>query len=287
MMNKKNINNTARIATAESTPAGLAPPNQDTKVLNTKQKLLEDREVLQVGDLPIKASEIIPRLTRYRMLPQFLSEIIIDRAIATLSCSQEEIANAQEQFRKKNQITDGDRLSLWCQRNFIRPEEIESLVIRALKIEKFKQTTWGHKLKSYFLERKEELDRVSYSMIRLKDGGLARELYYRLEEGEQSFAEIAREYSLGPEATSGGLVGPMPMNMPHPIITRMLKISQPGRLWQPTRIEQWIVIVRMEKLIPAQLNQQMRDSLLNELFNRWLSEQVHQLSDRYEESQKS
>ena len=40
--------------------------------------------VLRVGEQTITASEIIPRLTKYQMLPQFLSEIIIDRAIASV-----------------------------------------------------------------------------------------------------------------------------------------------------------------------------------------------------------
>jgi hypothetical protein len=37
--------------------------------------------------------------------------------------------------------------------------------------------------------------------------------------------------------------------------------------------------VRLEKLIPAQLDESMRQQLLNSLFEAWLNEQLNQLSD--------
>ena len=233
--------------------------------------------VLQVGEQTITASEIIPRLTKYKMLPQFLSEIIIDQAIASINCTPEEKACALEQFKQQQQITEETELQAWCQRNNLTPSELETFALRPLKIRKFQEEKWGHRLESYFLERKDQLDQVSYSLIRFRDEGAAREIYHRLTEKEQSFAELAREYSQGAEAKNGGLIGPMPMDMPHPIIARMLKLSQPGQLWPPTQVGEWIVIIRLEKLIPAQLDEQMRWRLLHELFNNWLSKQMHQI----------
>lgn len=55
----------------------------------------------------------------------------------------------------------------------------------------------------------------------------------------------------------------------------MLSRGQPGQLWPPLRLGEWLVIVRLEQLIPAQLNEPMRDRLLNELFEAWLSEQLN------------
>jgi hypothetical protein len=40
------------------------------------------------------------------------------------------------------------------------------------------------------------------------------------------------------------------------------------------------MIVCLEKRIPAQLDDQVRDRLLQEKFDAWLQEQVQQLSDR-------
>ncbi len=233
--------------------------------------------VLQVGEQTITALEIIPRLTKYKMLPQFLSEIIIDQAIASVKCTAEDKAFALEQFKQQQQITEENELQAWCQRNNLTQSDLETFALRPLKIQKVQEEKWGHRLESYFLERKEQLDQVSYSMIRFKDAGAAREIYHRLTEGEQSFPELAREYSQGAEAKNGGLIGPIPMDMPHPIIARMLKLSKPGQLWPPTQVGEWIVIIRLEQLIPAQLDERMRWRLLHELFNNWLSGQLNQI----------
>ena len=59
----------------------------------------------------------------------------------------------------------------------------------------------------------------------------------------------------------------------------MLTHSQPGQLWTPMQIGEWVVIVRLEKFIPAQLDETMRQQLLNELFAEELQHQLNQLSD--------
>jgi len=57
------------------------------------------------------------------------------------------------------------------------------------KIEKFKQETWGHKLEAYFLDRKAQLDKVIYSLIRTQDMELPRNSISGFKQ-EQSFAGL-------------------------------------------------------------------------------------------------
>jgi parvulin-like peptidyl-prolyl isomerase len=232
--------------------------------------------VLQVGDRTITAEEIIPLLAGYQMLPSLLRELIIDQAIASLECTPEEKANSLGQFYQQNQITDETVKSAWLKHHRMASEQLEALATRGLLIEKFKQATWGHKLESYFLARKGQLDRVIYSLIRTREAGIAQELYFRIQEGEQSFADLAREYSEGSEAQTGGLIGPVELSVPHPMLAQMLRLSQPGQLLPPTRLEDWFLIIRLEKFIPAQLDDPMRQRLLNECFTTWLSEQLKQ-----------
>nr|WP_242042534.1 peptidylprolyl isomerase [Leptolyngbya sp. FACHB-541] len=153
------------------------------------------------------------------------------------------------------------------------------MTTRSLRIEKFKQITWEHKLKSHFLQRKQEFDRVVYSLLRTKDQDIAQELFFRLSEGEQSFAQLAQQYSEGAEAETGGLIGPVELGTLNAKLADLLHTSQIGQV-QPFGLGEWCMIVRLEKRIPAQLDEQMRDRLLQEKFDAWLQEQVQQLSDR-------
>jgi parvulin-like peptidyl-prolyl isomerase len=233
--------------------------------------------VLQVGDRPIAAEEVLPLLAGYQMLPQLLQELLIDQAISGIELAPEAASAASQQFYTQNQISEeGDRQA-WLSRYGMNPAQLEALATRGVRLEQFKQATWAPKLESYFLTRKGQLDKVIYSLIRVQDLGIAQELYFRILESEQSFAELAREYSQGPEAQTDGLIGPVELSVPHPTLSQLLSLSQPGQLSPPTRVGEWLVMVRLEKFIPAQLDESMRRRLLNECFNTWLQEQLDQL----------
>lgn len=237
---------------------------------------------LQAGNRTITAEEIIPLLARYQMLPKLLRESIIDQAIERLQCTPEETASACEQFYTQNQLTTEAARQAWLEHYSISLKQFVALATRKLRIEKFKQATWGPELGSYFLRRKGQLDKVIYSVIRTKDLGFAQELYFRIQEGEQSFAELARQYSQGLEAVTYGLTGPVELSFPPTILAQMLSVSQPGQLWPPLRFGEWLLIVRLEQLLPAQFDKPMRQRLLNELFEAWLQEQLNnRVQDRF------
>lgn len=234
-------------------------------------------DMLKIGTRTIASDDILPLMAGYQMMPQFLKELLIDEAIATIDCTDEEKKTACQAFYQQNQIAEPQNRQVWLAHYRMTQEQLESLATRELRIEKFKQQKWGPKLESYFLDRKSRLDKVIYSLIRTKDLGIAQELYFRIAEGEQSFAEAAREYSQGPESQTDGLIGPVELSVPHPSLAHMLSISQPGQLCPPTRVGEWVVIVRLERFIPAQMDDAMRQRLLNEAFNEWLKEQLQKM----------
>lgn len=232
--------------------------------------------VLKIGEQAISSEELYPLLAQYRLLPQLAKEIIIEQAIASITCSPEESTLAKQQFYQKQQITDENQLKVWLEHHGMTPEQMEKLTVRDLKIEKFKQLTWADKLDPYFVKCKGKLDRVVYSLIRTKDPGIAQELYFRIQEGENTFTELARQYSQGSEAQTGGLLGPVELNTPHPKIAQILGASRPGQLSPPTQVGDWWIILRLEKYMSAQLDENTRQRLLNELFQGWLLAQMQQ-----------
>ncbi|HAC62035.1 MAG TPA: peptidylprolyl isomerase [Cyanothece sp. UBA12306] len=233
--------------------------------------------VLQIGDKGVSESELYYLLAQYKLLPQLAKEIIIDQAIANFECTPEEKTLGQQQFYQKHRIASEEQVQAWLKHYGMTPEQLAHLTVRDLKLQKFKQLTWGSQIESYFLKCKGKLDRVVYSLIRTKDSGIAQELYFRIQEGENSFSEIAKEYSQGSEAQTGGLIGPVELNVPHPNISQILSASQPGQLCSPQRVGEWWIILRLEQYISAQLDETTRRRLLNELFEQWLSTQMEKV----------
>lgn len=223
----------------------------------------------------ISSQELILLLEKYQLLPKLQRELLIDQTIAPFTCTTEELTQGCNEVCQSHQITSDEVLQAWLVRNNVTTEQWQASITRNIKIEKFKQATWENKLESYFLKRKGQLDRIIYSLIRVKDPHVAQELYFRIREGEQSFADLAGQYSEGPEAQTGGLIGPVELNVPHPQLTKQLMASQPGQLLTPMSLSGWVVIARLEKLLPAQLDQAMRQRLMNELFEQWINDQLN------------
>ncbi|QDZ38671.1 peptidylprolyl isomerase [Euhalothece natronophila Z-M001] len=231
-------------------------------------------EVIKINETPIPPEKLVSHLKTYQMLPQLLRELIIDRAIAPIECSPEEVEKAKKEYLTQNRLTDPKQVQAWLQYNHLNQEEFEKIAIRKYKLKKFKQETWGVKVESYFLQRKRDLDQVVYSLLRTKDHSIATELYFRLQNQEASFEELAQKYSEGAEAETRGIIGPVPVTTPHEKVSEMLLKSEVGQLWPPVRIGEWSIIVRLEKLISAQLDEPTRQKLIHELFSKWLEEEV-------------
>ncbi len=234
------------------------------------------KKVIQVGNRIITEAEIPTLLARYQMLPLLWRELLVDQAIAPIELSDLDKVNALKQFDEKHQLTSLEGRSFWGERSGMTNEQVEDFAQREMRIEVFKAATWGAKLESYFLTYKSKLDKVVYSLLRTTEQEVATELYFRIESGEQTFAELAREYSQGTETQTGGLLGPIELSKPHPTLAKILSISKPGQLWSPIQIGEWFVIARLEKFIPAVLDDVMRQQLLNGLFESWIQEQVQQ-----------
>jgi parvulin-like peptidyl-prolyl isomerase len=97
-------------------------------------------------------------------------------------------------------------------------------------------------------------------------------LYFRIKEGEQTFDVLAREYSMGPEAQTGGLIGPVEFGSIDPSLGKILRSMDHNQLHIPTVIGDWIVILRLEKFIPVKLDPSIKQRLIDENFNKWLEE---------------
>ncbi|MGV2829829.1 peptidylprolyl isomerase [Myxosarcina sp. GI1(2024)] len=235
--------------------------------------------VLEIDDKVYTAQDLVPLLEKYQMLPMLAQEIVVDEVLAKVECTAEEKKQAYQLFYQQNHLASEEQVAAWMDKQGMQPEQLEELITKKIRLEKFKETNWGNKVEAYFVKRKPQLDRVVYSLIRVNKAEIAQELYFRIQEDDRTFQELAMEYSLGTEAQTGGLIGPVEINAPHPKIAQILATSKPGHLVPPTRVGEWIVIIRLENYISAQLDPSTRQRMLDELFQQWLKEEVkHKVS---------
>jgi parvulin-like peptidyl-prolyl isomerase len=234
---------------------------------------------LKIGDRTIPGGDVVALLQQYRLLEPLVKEIVIEQALETWVAEEVDAWTEADDAEVLQQFQAQQAMAAMAPQGPVSSEALETqqtMMAKKAKLDKFKLWKWGNQLESYFLKRKGRLDRVIYSLLRVKDAAVSQELYFRLESDEASFTDLATQYSKGPEANTGGLIGPADLGGCHPRLSEMLRVSQPSQLWPPTRIEDWWVIVRLEKFLPAQLDEGLRRRLLDELFSSWLQEQSQQ-----------
>ena len=81
---------------------------------------------------------------------------------------------------------------------------------------RFAKQRFGPGLEEAFLASRGGRDQVIYSFLRVRDAGLARELWIRIEEGETTFAEAAHQHGVGEEAQRKGVIGSMSIGLLQP-----------------------------------------------------------------------
>ena len=218
-------------------------------------------------------------LARWGLLDQVAREHCIDRLLSNRPLPAPELLlQMRQELEQKLGLLDPERRSQWLQQHGLSEEALDRMAARTWQWLGWCRERWGSGLETIFLRRKAEFDRVSYSMLRLRDAELAAELYQQIKEGEALFSDLASTFSEGPEKHSGGLLGPVPLSQPHPALAKLLQVSKPGQLWPPKRHEGWLVIVRLEKLLPASLDAALQEILLLEEGERALQRQLQQLA---------
>jgi parvulin-like peptidyl-prolyl isomerase len=213
-------------------------------------------------------------LAQHRMIKPLLRQMVIAELAAQVPIPDEAGAQALTAFMQEQGIENEEQLNTFLCLNLLRRQELEQQLIQPLRLQRFVADRFLPKAEARFLQRKTQLDRVVYSLLRLEDAGLARELYLRINEGESDFAELAARYAEGPERTTRGVVGPVPLMQAHPVLAERLRTATPGVLMEPFRIEKWWLVVRLETYSPATLDEDTAQQMARELFEEYVEEAV-------------
>lgn len=182
---------------------------------------------------------------------------------------------ALQEFKQQHELNSPEKETEFLKQNLLNHSDLRLLAERNFVISKLIRENFQQKAEARFLQRKDSLDQVVYSLIRVNDHDLARELYLQISEAEASFSKLARLHSEGPEKLTRGIVGPAPLNQGHPQLVTRLKSAAPGELMQPFAIESWWVIVRLEERLESRFDVATAERMANELFEHWLEESLN------------
>lgn len=216
-------------------------------------------------------------LRRHGLHRKLLYALVVEQAVSRVALRDEAVAKVFEVFCKKQGLEEPDALQARLLELNLAEADLRWQLELPLRVARHAHQEFGPKAEARFLERKESLDQVVYSLLRTKDAGLARELYLQIAGGEANFADLAAEYAEGPERGTRGIVGPVPLTQAHPALAERLRTGTPGGLMEPFAVNEWWLVARLERLEPARFTKKMANVMARELFEEWAREEVSRI----------
>lgn len=216
----------------------------------------------------------LAELRRHNLLQSLLQRQVVAEAVASEELDAEQLEQARGQFTRQNGLDSAESLQAFLLGNGLSEDDLNWQIALPLRIRAHCNEHFRHKAEAHFLSRKNQLDRVVYSLLRVQDPFLARELYLRIEAGEASFADLAAQYAEGPEKQTNGIVGPVPLTQAHPALAERLRTTSAGVLMEPFQIAEWWLVVRLESYTPASFDEATAEQMSDELFNQWVREET-------------
>ena len=218
--------------------------------------------------------EALALLRRHNLLAPLIRAEVVAEAVGAVHVEPQQSEELLQSHCQRQGLENEAELAAHLQQLQLSQADLLWQLELPLRVQHHCQHHFHHKAEARFLARKEQLDRVVYSLLRVKDPFLARELYLQIAGGEANFADLAAEFAEGPERGTKGIVGPVPLTQAHPALAERLRTTTAGQLMEPFQIADWWLVTRLERYEPARFNEAIAEQMAQELFQEWVQEQV-------------
>jgi len=219
----------------------------------------------------------IDLLDKHGLLRNLVSLEISENLFKDITVSDKKKEAVFQEFCKNKNLLSKESLDHFLKINFLTIDKLNDALISSVKKSIYSFETFKNKAENRFLERKEQLDSVIYSLIRVRDKYKAREIWIQINERESEFSDMASKFSEGSEKMRKGIVGPVSLLQSTPKVSAKLRSLEPGELAEPISVDGFYLILRLEQYLPATLDKQTQQALSIELFDKWLMDETERM----------
>ncbi|BAZ40659.1 hypothetical protein NIES4101_66200 [Calothrix sp. NIES-4101] len=231
--------------------------------------------------LNISISDIIHRLKLSCQIPDVVRAITSQKIIteaaqeAGIELTEAELQAEGDKLRLEKKLVTAKETWAWLDKHHLSVMDFEELVYNSLISKKLANYLFSSQVEKFFYDNRIDYDAaVTYEVI-FENRDLALELFYALEEGEITFPEIARLYIQEPELRrTYGYQGLRHRKDFRPEIAAAIFASSPPEILKPITTPKGVYLVWVEEIIQPELDDNLREKIISELFANWLKQQV-------------
>ena len=231
-----------------------------------------------MDSLDCLSNKCVRLLHSNRLIQPLLRNELIKNKLSVIKLDPKLESETLEKLKLSFGIKNEEEFTIWVKENNIDVEDFQNVALIELKKKKYCYENFSNQVESQFLKRKKDLDIIVYTLIRVKDFFLARELYHRAVSKEEDIGTLASLYSEGIEKKTRGIVGPVQMSSANEGLSKVLRNSHPGEIKGPILINEFFIITRVESYDPAELDEFIREKMAEELFTQMIESEINTLS---------
>jgi parvulin-like peptidyl-prolyl isomerase len=243
----------------------------ETVIENTIHTTISDRDSIYEAKISGKIPELTQRILRRR---------IIDRESqqAGIVPTTAELQLAADKFRIVNQLASAEATQKWLQDRWLSVDDFEYMITQELLAQKLAEHLFGDRVEQLFYQNILDYSGAIVYEVILEDQNLAMEIFYSLQEGDLSFADVAHQYIPVPELRRrGGYVGKVGRKQLRPEISAAVFAAKPPQLIKPIVTAVGVHLIQVEEIIEPQLDERLHQEILTDLFDRWLADTIEAL----------
>jgi parvulin-like peptidyl-prolyl isomerase len=243
--------------------------NDNSKAINTE---IEDRDLIQESKLSGKIPELIQSILRRKIIHQQIEK-------AEINPTGAELQQAADKFRIVNQLESAEATNKWLQDRYISLDDFEDIVTQNLLAHKLAEHLFGDRVQQFFHQNFLDYSAATLYEVILEDRDLAMEIFYALQEGDLSFADVAHQYISAPELSRrGGYLGTVGRKQLRPEISAAVFAAKPPQLIKPVITAMGVHLIQVVEIIEPQLDERLHQQILTEMFDRWLTEKIAEIA---------
>ena len=214
------------------------------------------------------------KLSKYGLLKEYLKSKILEDKIKNIKLNEEEISNSKESYMEFFSLNDEKSLENHRILNLMSHENLSYKITLYSKVQKYCDIHYSKYIGKNFYNQKEKIDSVKYSLIRVKEYGLIKEIYHRIKDDKDDFNQIAKNYSIGIEKQTSGIIGPLSLDKVHPKVKDKLKKCYLNFLHKPFKVNDDWILIKLEEYFDSKLDQNYIKKLKSELLDRDIEKEI-------------
>lgn len=223
----------------------------------------------------VKLSGQVPSLVRSITENEIIKATAKEKQI---EATAEELQKAADTFRAANQLTSANETWKWLENQSLTIDEFEEMIHKSVLRAKLASHLFGDQVEFYFFENKINYTKAIIYEICLEDQDLVMELFYAIQEGEASFHELAHQYIQETELRrQGGYRGALNRKQLNPELSASVFATNPPQVLKPITTSKGAHLIFVEELIEPELDVQLHQQILSQLFRQWLKSQIEKI----------